>query len=78
MKPTTKKKKKKITHKYILQEMEIAEIILDEIDKANGGNPEVRKKLKFQHPEEMNGLKGRPFDAILALYPDERTASALV
>jgi len=49
MKPTIKKKKKKITHKYILQEMEIAEIILDEIDKANGGNPEVRKKTKLAY-----------------------------
>tara|TARA_R110000823_G_scaffold45983_3_gene118355 strand:+ start:1995 stop:2174 length:180 start_codon:yes stop_codon:yes gene_type:complete len=40
------KKKKKLTMKYILQEIEIANIILDEIDKANGGNPEVKKQAK--------------------------------
>ena len=34
------KKKKKLTMKYILQEIEIANIILDEIDKSQGGNPE--------------------------------------
>ena len=40
------KKKKKLTMKYILQEIEIANIILDEIDKANGGNPEIKKQAK--------------------------------
>jgi len=40
------KKKKKLTMKYILQEIEIANIILDEIDKTNGGNPEVKKEAK--------------------------------
>ena len=39
-----KKKKKKLTMKYILEEIEIANIILDEIDKANGGNEEEEKK----------------------------------
>lgn len=41
-----KKKKKKLTMKYILQEIEIANVILDEIDKANGGNEEVKKAAK--------------------------------
>ena len=36
------KKKKKLTMKYILQEIEIANIILDEIDKSQGGNPEAK------------------------------------
>ncbi len=49
MKPTIKKKKKKITHKYILQEIEYANIILDEIDKANGCNPEVKKQAKLAY-----------------------------
>jgi hypothetical protein len=40
------KKKKKLTMKYILQEIEVANIILDEIDKANGGNPEAKKQAK--------------------------------
>jgi len=44
-----KKKKKKLTHKYILQEIEIANIILEEIDKANGFNPEVRRKTKLAY-----------------------------
>ena len=44
-----KKKKKKITHKYILQEIEYANIILDEIDKANGCNPEVKKQAKLAY-----------------------------
>jgi hypothetical protein len=41
-----KKKKKKLTMKYILEEIEIANIILDEIDKANGGNEEAKKQAK--------------------------------
>lgn len=40
------KKKKKLTMKYILQEIEIANIILDEIDKSQGGNPEAKKQAK--------------------------------
>mgnify|MGYP003660200283 FL=1 len=40
------KKKKQLTMKYILQEIHIANIILDEIDKASGGNPEVKKEAK--------------------------------
>lgn len=46
-----KKKKKKLTMEYILEEIRIAEIILDEIDKANGGNPEVRKQVKKKYFE---------------------------
>ena len=41
-----KKKKKKITMKYILEEIELLNIMLDEIDKAYGFNPEIKKKVK--------------------------------
>ena len=37
-----KKKKKKITHKYIIQEIQYANLILDEIDK----NTVLIQKLK--------------------------------
>jgi len=41
-----KKKKKQLTMKYILQEIEIANIILDEIDKSQGCNIEAKKQAK--------------------------------
>lgn len=40
------KKKKKITQEYILEEIRLANIILDEIDKNMGGNPEIKAKAK--------------------------------
>ena len=41
-----KKKKKKITKEYILQEIYYAKIILDEIDKSMGCNPQIKAKVK--------------------------------
>tara|TARA_R110000796_G_scaffold122070_1_gene236368 strand:- start:671 stop:853 length:183 start_codon:yes stop_codon:yes gene_type:complete len=41
-----KKKKKKITQEYILEEINIANAILEVIDKEHGYNPEVRKMVK--------------------------------
>jgi len=44
-----KKKKKQLTMKYILQEIEIANIILDEIDKSQGCNIEAKKQAKKKY-----------------------------
>ena len=41
-----KKKKKKLTHEYILEEIKIANAILEVIDKEYGYNPEIKKKVK--------------------------------
>ena len=41
-----KKKKKKITKEYILEEIKIDNALLEEIDKDMGYNPEIRKKIK--------------------------------
>lgn len=41
-----KKKKKKLTYEYVLEEIKIANAILDEIDKTMGGNPQIKAKAK--------------------------------
>ena len=41
-----KKKKKKITMKYILEEIELLNIMLNEIDKAHGLTQKLKKKVK--------------------------------
>ena len=46
-----KKKKKKITMEYILEEIKIANAILEVIDKEYGYNPEVKKQVKKKYFE---------------------------
>ena len=41
-----KKKKKKLTYDYVLQEIKIANAILDVIDENSGGNPAIKAKAK--------------------------------
>jgi len=44
-----KKKKKKLTMKYIVSEIEIANMILEEMDKQEKLEPEVRKHVKNEY-----------------------------
>jgi len=44
-----KKKKKKLTHEYILEEIKIANAILEVIDEEHGYNPEIKKKVKLDY-----------------------------
>lgn len=43
------KKKKKLTMKYIVSEIEIANMILEEMDKQEKLEPEVRKHVKNEY-----------------------------